>query len=79
MPKKKYMRNAEGKTISNLIVGRIATCKSSIIPNIKTGNEQNKSVWIKLYSAMSEKNETTNKDANIPTPPNLEIDFLCKV
>lgn len=49
------------------------------MPRTKTGKEQNKRVWIKSYSTISEKTETNSKEMNMPTPPNLEIDFLCKV
>ena len=44
VPKKKYIRYAEGKTINNLIDGRILIWKSSIMPRTKTGKEQNKRV-----------------------------------
>ena len=79
MLRKKYIKYAEGKTINNLIAGWIFTWKSSIIPNINTGKEQNNKVWIKSYSETSENIEIISKEANIPIPPNLEIDFLWRV
>ena len=32
-----------------------------------------------MYSEVLSKKVTINKEANIPTPPNLDIDFLCNV